>query len=252
MRLYRWVASTVCALGVFTLSAEIAWAHAHLTDPLPRFDTMNPAGGIKEAAAPCGMAKPATAPHVYVMGSTITVKIGEVIDHPGHYELWWSNANDANFAVITGMNNIANPTGLVDTSVSLTLPNTAMDNATLQLRMIMTNTNPPTNYYSCADIKLVAPTADLAGAMSNDMLDLAYPEGTDLSTAPDTDDNADFSTDDVGVGGDVDMGHKPGADKAGIAGCAVGGSGDSALLLTVLLGLMFGLTIVPSLRRRYR
>jgi hypothetical protein len=246
----RNVSRFAVAVGVL-LAPAFASAHASLADPLTRFDPPANPGGIKEAAAPCGAAKPATAAHTYMPGQTITVKIHEVIDHPGHYELYWSNANDAAFTAITGMTNIPNPTGLADTTVQLTLPNTPMDNATLQMRMVMTNTNPPTNYYSCADIKLATPGADLAGVNNNP--DLAIAADTDLSMfAPDVDAGDVFdvgaSTDDAGTG----MTKKPAAPGAGLAGCSMGGSGSSAAAIGALMLALFAIALAPSLQRRRR
>jgi hypothetical protein len=236
------------ALTLAAASAPgVAGAHARLMDPSPRFDPPANPGGIKEAAAPCGAAKPAAAAHTYIMGSTITVKINETIDHPGHYELWWSNAGDAAFTVITGMNNIANPAGLADATVTLTLPATAMDNATLQLRMIMTNTNPPTNYYSCADIKLASPAADLAGVNNNP--DLAIAADTDLSMfAPDVDAGDVFDA-------NVEAGtptKKPPAEGAGVPGCSMGGTGSGTVALGLLMLFLFSLAVAPTLARRRR
>lgn len=225
----------------------VASAHARFVDPTPRYDPPANPGGIKEAQKPCGMAKPATAAHTYTMGSTITVKINEVIDHPGHYELWWSNANDTAFAVIPGMNNIPNPVGKADATVQLTLPATAMDNATLQLIMVMTeNPAAPTNYYSCADIKLAPVGADLAGMMP---ADLSIPPTADLSEFNNFDDLSGAASDDAGAPAGPDMAKRPGAEGSGVPGCSIGGPRSGALALGGLLVLLFGLALVPQLLR---
>jgi MYXO-CTERM domain-containing protein len=231
------------------LVPTIASAHAKLMDPTPRYDPPTNSGGIVDPNGPCGGAaapKPATAPHTYIMGSTITIKIDEVIDHPGHYEVWWG-ATDATLALVPGMNNIPNPTGAQETDVQFTLPNMPMDNATLQIRQVQTDTATPKNYYSCADIKLVPVTADLAGV--NNMPDIASPVGDDLSGFNDFDDLSLGNDVDAGANVPSDMAHRPGADKAGLPGCSMGGTASAGALGAMLL-FLFGLAALPALRRR--
>lgn len=144
----RWV--LVGALFVST----VTFAHARLKYPAPR----NNNSGIK--VGPCGVAKTNT-PTVFTSGQTITVSWEETIDHPGHYRVAYSAgspAPDNDFDQNILANNINNPAGeQALQSVSITLPNLACSNCTLQLIQVMTNTNPPSNYYSCADFALVAP-----------------------------------------------------------------------------------------------
>jgi MYXO-CTERM domain-containing protein len=127
-----------------------------------------------------------------------------------------------------------------------------MDNATLQIRQVQSNVNPPKNYYSCADIKLVPAAADLAGV--NNMPDLSIPAGADLSGFDDFDDLSVTSTDDAGVSmpaDSPDMQKRPGADSAGVPGCSMGGNGTAGALGILLLAL-FALAAVPTLRSRRR
>jgi hypothetical protein len=229
-------------VAAIALAPTLVMAHARLAFPVRRVMADNN-GGIKEAAKPCGGAKPATAPNVFTVGQTIMVDIQETIDHPGHYELFWSNNNDATFTLIPGMNNIANPATLqASTKVAVTLPNTACENCTLQLIMVMSDSM--TNYYSCADVKLAAAAADLAGTAP----DLTSSE--DLVATMFQDDFAVSGGEDASVpGAEADMTKKPGADSAGIA-CAMGGSNTGAAALGSLIILLFAICLVPALRSR--
>lgn len=116
--------------------------------------------GIKEANAPCGP-NPRVTPKVFAPGSTITVDWEETINHPGQYEFYFSAANDANFVLLKTVVDTQDA-GIVGTayhqySTTITFPaGVSCDNCTLQMIQLMTDRNPPTRYFSCADVRLTA------------------------------------------------------------------------------------------------
>ena len=88
-------------------------------------------------------------------GQTITVTWAETVNHPGYYRIAFSPSGDTGFDANVLMNNIPNPAGLQATnSATVTLPATPCTQCTLQLIQVMTESTPPSNYYSCADITI--------------------------------------------------------------------------------------------------
>jgi hypothetical protein len=88
------------------------------------------------------------------------VEFEEYIDHPGYYQVWFSPADDRDFVLL--LDNI--PDRRIPStensnfySVTVTLPETPCDQGTLQVIQYMTETLPPTLYFSCADIRLTEP-----------------------------------------------------------------------------------------------
>lgn len=211
MRSLNHVLAAACVL----LSAA-AWAHANLTYPIPRSTN----SGIK--TGPCGPYPKTNAPTIFTSGQQVNVVWRETVDHPGHYRIAYSAgspAPDNDFDQHILKDNINNPPGEQATQqTTVTLPNITCDNCTLQLIQVMTDTTPPSNYFSCADFALVAP-ADA---------------GTDGGSAA-----ADAGVDDAGVGGGADGGSGGGSGAGGGGGGAGsdggsdgqagsgGGSGDS-------------------------
>lgn len=148
----RWTRPLVIAASLIT--ATHALAHAALTSPTPR------AGGDLKTR-PCGAAaKMNPPPHDFISGQKLTVTWTETVAHPGYYQISYSTQADSANGFITLQNNIANPAGKTATqSFEVTLPNITCGNCTLQLIQWMTETNPPSPYYSCADFSLSAPDA---------------------------------------------------------------------------------------------
>lgn len=250
--------STLALLVATTLVPAVAGAHSRLLYPTPR-NTMD---GIKDAAAPCGSAR-STNITVAKVGSLLRVTWEETIDHPGHYELLFSMANDTNFQFLsngagTMMNN------LPDTQVNGTmnpiphryqamvkLPDTPCDTCTLQMKQFMSNTN--TYYYSCADIKLVPANADL-GAGVVDPVDMGAMGGGGSDA-------------DGGSGGTVDPGTDPGAGGGGggsdpgttggandpmtrASGCSATGGESNSNLAWPLIGVLLVAGLRPTRPRR--
>lgn len=115
--------------------------------------------GIK--TGPCGGVARTNNPAVFAPGETITVNWVETIDHQGHFIISFSAANDEGFEqnVLKGgaeqLPDDQNGTPLPHQfSTTITLPNVECEACTLQLIQYMERSM--TNYYSCADIKLVA------------------------------------------------------------------------------------------------
>ncbi|HZH02510.1 MAG TPA: SCE4755 family polysaccharide monooxygenase-like protein [Myxococcaceae bacterium] len=136
------------ALAPLLLAAQ-ALAHAHLTEPRPRDDQSYKTG-------PCGNAPRGNAPQVYRPGERVTVSWTETVAHPGYYQVWFSAADDANFTLLADQ--IPNPAGITATqSAEVTLPSIECAACTLRLIQVMQESEPPTNYFSCADISLQPP-----------------------------------------------------------------------------------------------
>lgn len=149
-------------------------AHARLKiDGLVKPRSVN--AGIK--TGPCGNVARTSTPTVLAPGQTIDIEWEETVDHPGSFKFSFSPANDQGFdtnllkEVVDTQNTAPIPHFYKTT---LTLPNVSCTACTLQLIQVMTDTNPASFYYSCADIQLVAadfaPPAnatDLAAAVSD-------------------------------------------------------------------------------------
>src|SRR5262245_53328305 len=84
-----------CALAAALCAPAPALAHARLVWPPPRTTTI-----LK--TPPCGGIPRTGAPTVLVAGDSIDVEWVETIDHPGHYELAISPADDAGFVTLLG------------------------------------------------------------------------------------------------------------------------------------------------------
>lgn len=144
-------ALTVVAVLLMSGGAQ---AHARLASPKPRNNMDNLKTG------PCGGVLPTGAATSFVPGQTITVSWEETIAHPGHYRIAFSPGKDQGFDQNVLADKLPNPAGTQGGQAQVTLPDVACDPCTLQLIQVMTDSNPPSNYYSCADIVLTAPPVD--------------------------------------------------------------------------------------------
>lgn len=138
-----------------------AHAHARLTSPMPRNNQANLKVG------PCGGIAPTGAFTAFAPGETITVKWEETIAHPGYYRIAFSPGMDQGFDQHVLADQLPNPSGVQSGQAQVTLPDLECTQCTLQLIQVMTESNPPSNYYSCADLTLTAPQMD-AGVPSQD------------------------------------------------------------------------------------
>lgn len=142
------------------LSASSTDTHAHarwLLDGIIKPRT--PSTELK--TAPCGGIARGDTPAIFTPGQTLTVQWEETIDHPGYYVISFSPAGDSNFdqyilapKIPDTQNNTPTPHVY---QAQITLPDQACTQCTLQLIQVMEE-NPliPVNYYSCADIQLLA------------------------------------------------------------------------------------------------
>lgn len=133
-------------------SAHARWALDGVTPP------RNTNAGIK--TGPCGGVPRTATPATFAPGETITVTWEETIDHQGYFIISFSEADDVGFEqniLKTGaeLPDDQNGTPLPHKfSTTVTLPAIECDACTLQLIQYMERSM--SNYYSCADIKLVA------------------------------------------------------------------------------------------------
>lgn len=157
-----------CA-GVLLLPG-LAFGHARLVSPPPRTTTIG-------KTPPCAGAPRTSTPTVLTAGQILQVDWVEIVDHPGHYELAISLANDQNFTTLPGMGNIPDrpfEPGATqnDYSTLIQVPSTPCDACTLQLIQFMSDHAPGSQYYySCTDIRIVAApttttTTTIAGGTS--------------------------------------------------------------------------------------
>ena len=133
---------------------SIAFAHARLT-PGSAIVPRNDRDDLK--SAPCGGA-PKKAVQSFAPGSEVTLRWEETIEHPGWYEIRISR-DGADFSNrLLKKDDDKNSRGDLPHTYEarVTLPNYECDSCVLQFIQVMTDRSPPTNYYSCADVRLSA------------------------------------------------------------------------------------------------
>jgi MYXO-CTERM domain-containing protein len=179
-----------------------AAAHSRLTSPVPRndFDDIKDTNALHPP--PCGGPR-STVVMAQPVGNSIKVEWDETVDHPGHYEIMFAMANDANFAFLTDpagvtLNNITDVQGGAlphHYTQMVKLPSAPCGACTLQVKQFMEGAG---YYMSCADVQLTAAaTLPDAGAMPAPIVvitdggapdDLAQPTAAadPASTAPST------------------------------------------------------------------
>ena len=131
----------------FEASAHARWLETGTTPGRTNNDNIK--------SGPCGYAR-TNDPAVFRAGETVTLQWEATIYHRGYFRVAFSPANDQGFDDNVLLDNITEVQGQRIYSAQVTLPDTPCDNCTLQLIQVMLDRNPPTNYYSCADIQLVA------------------------------------------------------------------------------------------------
>lgn len=145
------ISQGLCGLLTMVLALE-ASAHARWLESGPTPGRTNN-DNIK--SGPCGYAR-TNSPAVFRAGETVTLQWEATIYHRGYFRVAFSPANDQGFDDNVLLDNINEVQGQRIYSADVTLPTTPCDSCTLQLIQVMLDRNPPTNYYSCADIQLVA------------------------------------------------------------------------------------------------
>ncbi|MFO0728661.1 MAG: SCE4755 family polysaccharide monooxygenase-like protein [Myxococcota bacterium] len=235
----------------------IAFAHAGLVSPESRDN--DPQSGTSIKTGPCGPQGPGSGPRTtFVAGTTVDIHFRETVNHAGHFMLSLSMANDQGFTVLDG--NIPHSDAAPQPTFGSprmytyqwTVPNTPCTTCTLQLIQVMEDRNPPTNYYSCADIEIDAPGQPDAGVPEDTGIVMADADtAPDLGAAPPPDSGVTGAPDagmvtvpDAGAVAVADAGTQPAAS----GGCST--SSPSALGSTLSI-LVFGLGLASMrLRRR--
>lgn len=147
-------------LNIFMMASPV---HAHAGFAVdgvlkPRSDSTS----LK--AAPCGNVARTNAPTQLTAGDVITVQWRETINHPGHFELQYSEDGDQTWTTLKSIPDTQNGTNDLphQFSTQLTLPTKACAQCTVRLIQSMEeNPAAPSYYYSCADVSLRAASVSL-------------------------------------------------------------------------------------------
>jgi hypothetical protein len=140
--------------GLLLVVSLTAQGHA-LWDPNGLIKPRSNRDDIK--TGPCGVARTNTAVTL-AAGSTINLEIERTIYHQGYFRIAFSPASDQGFDSNVLVERFPETSAQRYYSISVTLPDVECQACTLQLIQVMLDRNPPTNYYSCADIRLVRNT----------------------------------------------------------------------------------------------
>ena len=149
------------AMGAVTLSF-VASASAHIVMSGPPARDFAKPGADAHKTGPCGgIARTGTYTQ-YTVGQTVNVEFTETVDHRGCFQVLLSDANDANFQILS---QIDDPTGDVTPkkrTMSVTLPaGKTCQACTLAVRQLMINKACVANqasiaagdtYFTCADV----------------------------------------------------------------------------------------------------
>jgi len=163
---------------VTTLVGGVASGHTRIK---PGASLITRSTSSAEKTAPCGSYPPATDPMLRTNlkpGAKLTVSWEETIQHTGHFRIAFSadgvNGFDSNILMDNIVDNQDGPTTYTDPttyhqfSQVITVPSTLCENCALQVIQVMIDNHPmtPTNYYSCADIRISNTPAPIAGTGS--------------------------------------------------------------------------------------
>ena len=169
----------VILILIAILYTDLANAHARFAldgSTPPRSES----SGIK--TGPCGNDPRSTNPTLFEPGQQITVQWEETINHPGYFRIAFSLADDQGFDqnVLYQVQDDQNDQILPHFyNATLNLPDKPCQYCTLQLIQYMTETDPPGQYFSCADIQLAsktppAPVQNIMSATGNNEVSLAW------------------------------------------------------------------------------
>ena len=135
-----------------TVLAHARWVIDSVTPPRTN-DT-----GLK--VDPCGGKPRTTRSTIFSAGQTIELEFEETVNHPGHYRIAFSPANDLNFDSYVLIDNIPDTTNNGAYTQQVTIPMEVCSACTLQLIQVMTTSATPLPgdyYYSCTDIQITSP-----------------------------------------------------------------------------------------------
>jgi hypothetical protein len=147
--------------GALTLSF-VASASAHIVMSAPPARDFGKAGADAHKTGPCGgIARTGTYTQ-YAVGQTVNVEFTETIDHRGCFQVLLSDANDANFQILTQVNDPAGDVTPKKNTLSVTLPaGKTCQACTLAVRQLMINKACVANqasiaagdtYFTCSDV----------------------------------------------------------------------------------------------------
>ncbi len=128
--------------------ANVLWSPTGSVPPRHRNIT-------REDAAPCGVGDRGN-PTQHFAGETIEVFWDEIIPQNGHFEIYFSAAEDSDWVLVKRIENqnVDSTQTYVGHKVKIDLPNNICESCTLQVVQTIT-TGVEAKYFSCADIKLV-------------------------------------------------------------------------------------------------
>lgn len=141
-------------LVTLLLVSQNAFSHARLK-AAGNVPARSANAGLK--IAPCGGVARTLNSKSFVAGSTISVDWEETINHPGRFEIYFSEANDANWVLLKTVSDTMDLTNDLphSSTTTVTLPNVPCTACTIQLVQVMTeNPMAPSLYYSCGDVQL--------------------------------------------------------------------------------------------------
>jgi MYXO-CTERM domain-containing protein len=183
--------ATTAALVALLTQVAPAWGHAVLVYP--------PSRNVNDSSiktSPCGNYAPGSGERTtLVAGSRLFIQFDETINHPGYFQVFFSPVADTQFTLVEDAiphrnDNPARPTFTNPRHYAheITVPSTPCASCTLQFIQVMEDRNPPTLYFSCADIEIVAPTPDAGVVADAAAIDLGTSDtgaAPDATTAPD-------------------------------------------------------------------
>lgn len=156
------VFSGFVAAGLPLVAPSVAWGHAYVMSPASRDTAIADLNARAHKTGPCGGSPRVGKPTKFAPGASVTVKVEETVDHRGCFQVAFSAANDANWQVLSQIDDPDNQAPMVY-QMTVKLPNATCAACTLGIRQIMYGDACPQNpqdpadspggtYYSCADI----------------------------------------------------------------------------------------------------
>lgn len=148
--------TAIAVIGVLLIFVVPNSAEAHIRLLPGQVSPRSDSDSLK--VAPCGGIPRTNISTIFYPGTLVTLEWEETIEHPGHFRIAFSESQDAGFDQQVLLDNIIDIPGYSDLPhyyrQTVQLPNLQCDECTLQIMQVMTDRNPPSNYYSCADVQL--------------------------------------------------------------------------------------------------